>query len=354
MSSSTDNISNVAPRSVHYKACHACFESFEKETLVALPCDHYWCRDCLSRACSNVRNDIDKEIRCDAECVVPLDLAVEVVPEAESKRLKSKLEEFERPPKERYYCANRECGEFIPPVFRKFGPLAECKKCGYSTCKLCRDLEHEGECAGPTKEDEQTLALIEKEHYQKCSECCRVVERTQGCPHMTCYCGHEFCYHCGCDILECNGCGHLEPDNTPVLARIIEPSAFGPWITVEDASIVENALLSLRIMRRPRFLNGLTFWFNHLLRNDGYLGPTVLLRSDRSRVFIIDAEGTTDPEEVMVSDEMLFREFGTARLQIHADGTGTLFDTEDHIEQGDQDNVEEEAQEWDDEADWAM
>lgn len=355
MSSSTDKISNMAPRSVHYKACHACFEIFDKETLVALPCDHYWCRDCLSRACSNVRNDIDKKIRCDAECEVPLEFAVEVLPEAESKRLKSKMQELEIHPRERFYCANRNCGEWIPPVFQEVENLAKCGKCGQSTCKLCRNREHEGECAGPTKEDEQAFTLIEREGYQNCTKCCRVVERTDGCPHMTCYCGYEFCYHCGKQILKCNGCGHLEPDNTPVLARIIEPSAFGPWIASEDASIVENALLSLRIMRRPRFLNGLTSWFNHMLLNDGYHGPTVLLRADRSRVFIIDHEETADPEEMLVSDTMLFREFGTARLQVHADGTGTLFDAEENLDQDE--NEEEqggEEEEEEDEGDWNM
>lgn len=33
--------------------------------------------------------------------------------------------------------------------------------------------------------------------YQKCKKCNCVIERNEGCPHMTCKCGHQFCYGCG-------------------------------------------------------------------------------------------------------------------------------------------------------------
>ncbi|KAG9548203.1 hypothetical protein KCU79_g15040, partial [Aureobasidium melanogenum] len=266
-------------------------------------------------------------------------LALGILPEAESRRLKSKLEELEMDPRERFYCANRDCGEFIPPVSQGNDSPAGCGKCGQSTCKLCRALDHEGDCAGPTKEDEQAFALIEKEHYQKCSQCCRVVERTQGCPHMTCYCGHEFCYHCGRDILACNGCGHLEPD---VLAEF----ANAPTTPVEPWEMVEEALLSLRIMPRPINPAGLTSWFNSMLQIEGYRGPAVILGNDGSREYILSPEGMPDPEEISISDAVLYLMLDSARLEFNADGTSTLFRADEDSEQGDE--------EWDDEADWAM
>ncbi|KAG9669543.1 hypothetical protein KCU99_g702, partial [Aureobasidium melanogenum] len=339
VSSGTDKISNEAPRSIHYKTCQACLDSHDTETLVVLPCDHYWCQDCLSRACSNIRNEIDTKIRCDNECIVPLELALGVLPEVESRRLKSKLEELEMDPRERFYCANRDCGEFVPPVSHGNDISTKCERCGQSTCKLCRALDHEGDCAGPTKEDEQAFALIEKEHYQKCSQCCRVVERTQGCPHMTCYCGHEFCYHCGREILACNGCGHLEPD-------ILAEFANAPTTPVEPWEMVEEALLSLRIMPRPINPAGLTSWFNSMLHIEGYRGPAVILGNDGSREYILSPEGMPDPEEILVSDAVLFLMLDSARLEFNADGTSTLFRADEVSEQGDE--------EWDGEADWAM
>lgn len=342
MSSGTVNINNEA--SLQYKTCQACLESHEKDTLVTLPCNHYWCRNCLSRACSNVRNENDLPIACDAECTVPKEVALEVLPSAESGLLESKFQELETPTRERFYCANRACGEFIPPIFQGINIPAKCEKCGQSTCKLCRALGHEGECAGPSEEDKQAFALIEKEHYQKCSKCCRVIERTRGCSHMTCYCGYEFCYHCGRHILECNGCGHLEPDITPNFTNnFADPDE--PW-----EEMVEESLLSLRILQRPLSSAGLTSWFNFMLRNDGYRGPAIFLRNDTTREYILDPEGMPDVEELSVSDAALFSMFGTAQLQVHADGTATLFGG---FEQSDQDDDDDE-QEWDDEADWAM
>ncbi|KAG9695942.1 hypothetical protein KCU95_g8403, partial [Aureobasidium melanogenum] len=338
MSASTD-VEHVVPRSINWKDCHVCFETTEEEKMVALPCDHYWCLDCISRACSGVQHDIDKRIVCDDNCNVPLELALEVLPEAESRRLKSKLEEFEIPPKERFYCANKDCGEFIPPVPQPIDILADCEKCGHSTCKLCRALNHEGYCAGPTKEDEQAFALIEKERYQQCSQCCRVVERTQGCSHMTCPCGYEFCYHCGNPILACNGCGHLEPD---ILAEVTND----PAIPVEPWEIVEETLLSLRINDRPASPANLTSWFNGILRNEGYRGPAVILGNDGSVGFILGPEGMPNAEELEISDRMLFSMSGTARLEVHADGTSTV-----HVGEN---SDSEHGEEWDDSADWAM
>ncbi|KAG9940647.1 hypothetical protein KCU85_g9909, partial [Aureobasidium melanogenum] len=340
MSASTDNIESVVPKSVHWKDCHVCFETAEEENMVTLPCDHYWCLDCISRACSYVHNEFDKRIICNDNCDLPFELALEVLPEAESKRLKSKLEEFEIPPKERVYCASKDCGEFIPPVSQPIDILAKCEKCGHSTCKLCRALGHEGECEGPSKEDEQALALIEKERYQQCSQCCRVIERTQGCSHMTCPCGYEFCYHCGKPILACNGCGHLEPD---ILAEVTNDPAtpVGSWLMVEEA------LLSLRINNRPAAPANMTLWFNGMLRNDGYRGPAVIIGNDGSFGYILGPDGMPNPEELEISDRMLFEMSGTARLVVHADGTSTMFNAEE-------DSDSEHGEEWDDEADWAM
>lgn len=159
---------------------------------------------------------------------------------------------------------------------------------------------------------------------------------------MTCYCGYEFCYHCGKQILECNGCGHLEPD-------ILAEFANGITTPVEPWEMVEEALLSLRVMERPDSSAGLTSWFNRMLHIDGYRGPAVMLGNDGSREYIFGPEGMPDPEEISISDAVLFSMFDTARLEFNADGTSTLFRSEG-FEQNDQSSEDE----WDDGADWAM
>jgi hypothetical protein len=329
----TDNISNIdkTPASISYQTCQACRDDFEEDTLVSMPCDHYWCQDCISRACKNVRNDRDLPMRCGDKCEILEYLALEALPQEEAKVFAKKLRELDTPTRERYYCGNRDCGEFIPGVSKKFmsrvseqtGAHAVCGSCGSSTCKLCRDLQHEGDCAGPSKEDEQALALIKKKGYQKCSECSRVIERNQGCSHMSCYCGYEFCYHCGGPIGTCNGCGHLEPDvflrqpqqmiatglqSLTIVTRPESPRGLTAWFMRNPrmAEVIATAFQSLTTLPRPDSPQNLTIWFMHELHLEGFPGRTGFFLDDFTMVLALNAEARPSREEMDVSDGMLF------------------------------------------------
>ncbi|KAI4715437.1 hypothetical protein E4T48_08377 [Aureobasidium sp. EXF-10727] len=330
-SSINNNIENQAPKP---KSCHVCFDTDNTEALVTLPCDHHWCPDCIFLACSQVRNERDWPLVCDEKCSIPEELALETLPEIEATRLEEKLQELNTPARERYYCANRACGEFITTVGSS--PIADCKECGTSTCKQCRALEHEGDCEGPSQEDEQAAALIKNQGWAECSQCSRVVERTHGCPHMTCYCGHEFCYHCKGPIRECNGCGHLEPDNRPANA------------VQGGFEMIQMAVFSLRISARPVAAGGLTQWFNHRLFEDGYRGPRVFFSPDLAVHFIFALGDVPRAGELEASDNALFSLFGTARLEVQPDGTSLLFDAEEDPEE----DSEEEDQQFDEDAEW--
>jgi hypothetical protein len=352
----TDNISDIdkTPTSISYQTCQACRDDFEEDTLVSMPCDHYWCHDFISRACKNVRNDRDLPMRCGDKCEILEYLALEALPQEEAKVFANKLIELDTPTHERYYCGNRDCGEFIPGVNKRFmqrvteqtGDHVLCGSCGCSTCKLCRALQHEGDCAGPSKEDKQALALIKKKGYQKCSQCSRVVERNQGCSHMSCYCGYEFCYHCGGPIGTCNGCGHLEPDT---LLRQPQPQP-EPHRALEHQTIlpevVATALQSLTIATRPDSPQGLTAWFMHDLRMEGYRGRTGFFLDDFTMVLVLNDQGRPSQEELDVSDAMLFSLCDTYRLELLGDGTSMLVPK-------DQDD-EEEGEEYDEEAEYDM
>ncbi|KAI5211928.1 hypothetical protein E4T38_00948 [Aureobasidium subglaciale] len=67
----------------HLEICHICEG---EEILIALPCGHSWCHDCMTRGCS-------------ARC----------------------------------YCAKRNCSAFIPPALVFIDDLARCGECGTST-----------------------------------------------------------------------------------------------------------------------------------------------------------------------------------------------------------------------------
>jgi len=50
------------------------------------------------------------------------------------------------------------------------------------------------------KKDEALAAvmqLAQKEGWRRCDQCGSMVQLAHGCHHMTCRCGHHFCYKCG-------------------------------------------------------------------------------------------------------------------------------------------------------------
>ena len=44
---------------------------------------------------------------------------------------------------------------------------------------------------------QKLLALAKTKGWRVCGRCGSVVERREGCLHMTCRCAYEFCYACG-------------------------------------------------------------------------------------------------------------------------------------------------------------
>ena len=90
------------------------------------------------------------------------------------------------------------------------GPqLLNCPLCGKSTCVECGQAWHGGmTCAENqinNRDESVTVAHLKDLHMQKCTKCNFWVERSAGCDHMSCRCGHQFCYKCGAEWGSCHG-----------------------------------------------------------------------------------------------------------------------------------------------------
>lgn len=46
-------------------------------------------------------------------------------------------------------------------------------------------------------EQDRLFNVWANEHSKRCPECGRVIEKSEGCNHMTCLCGAHFCWKCG-------------------------------------------------------------------------------------------------------------------------------------------------------------
>jgi hypothetical protein len=85
--------------------------------------------------------------------------------------------------KDRTYCAWPQCSSFIRPE-NIDGGVARCGKCGTTTCAICKDQAHDGDCPqDPAIQQTRDLAI--QEGWQTCYNCHSVVELDSGCYHMT-------------------------------------------------------------------------------------------------------------------------------------------------------------------------
>ncbi|EXJ64482.1 hypothetical protein A1O7_00818 [Cladophialophora yegresii CBS 114405] len=115
------------------------------------------------------------------------------------------------------YCASPQCSTFIPEgAMVPQDELGLCPKCATATCRKCRRLMDDhavwdvAERICP-KEEEGLTKLYElgsEKKWKQCPTCLNMVEKTDGCNHMDCICGVEFCYRCGNlfdedDVCEC-------------------------------------------------------------------------------------------------------------------------------------------------------
>ena len=123
------------------------------------------------------------------------DLALDLLSEAFRAQYELWLEERAEP--NPIYCSNRMCGIFLPLRHSNGPDEIRCNRCVEATCRHCRNRFHPGrECAADIG-TQQVRGLAASQGWKACPSCAHMVERRDGCIHMTCRCGAHFCYGCG-------------------------------------------------------------------------------------------------------------------------------------------------------------
>ncbi|KAK8349755.1 hypothetical protein V6Z11_A06G166200 [Gossypium hirsutum] len=162
------------------------------------------------------------------------------------------------------YCPYRNCSILLHP--------RECLSAGASLstqsdnscveCPACRRFICV-ECGVPWRsstscEEYQNLPLEERDaaditlhllaQNKRCKpfqRCTRMIELTQGCYHMTCRCGHEFCYSCGAEYREGQQtclCALWDEDNSEdLVTHCVQESEQWAWETFNSLPTIMDA-----------------------------------------------------------------------------------------------------------------
>nr|BAB08302.1 mutator-like transposase [Arabidopsis thaliana] len=122
---------------------------------------------------------------------------------------KRKMEEDLIPDAEKIYCPYRSCSMLMSKTElsreAEQSNVRACIKCSELFCIDCKVPWHSDlSCADYKRIHSERLVndmmlkvLANDQMWRQCSECKHMIELTEGCNHITCRCGYEFCYRCG-------------------------------------------------------------------------------------------------------------------------------------------------------------
>ncbi|KAF5354506.1 hypothetical protein D9758_012409 [Tetrapyrgos nigripes] len=223
------------------RRCLVCSETISPLTYFEAPCGHFYCESCLEDFVnSSVQDESSFPPQC---CRKPFPLGPDLLEPSPSssssrtstsstssnysislalsnsnwtlvRRLHEKSREFSIASKDRVYCPNPRCSIFIgstntlPTLALKHSPSQFlCPSCNTTICRHCKQLQSahihhvlgRPQCPPSPSEllDRQARDLAKSQKWQTCPGCKHMVEKTEGCFHMVCRCGEEFCYGCG-------------------------------------------------------------------------------------------------------------------------------------------------------------
>ena len=156
------------------------------------PCNHSFCRECL-------KNMIDRGLadrsglppRCCGAPILPRHAKPGVnLPQRLLDDLERYTEELTAP--NPTYCSNKACLAWIPdrepPKSTEQSEVARvlvCPKCAAMTCVGCKNASHPGSPCQEDVEANKIRRLAMREGWRVCPQCKNMVEKPDGCSHMT-------------------------------------------------------------------------------------------------------------------------------------------------------------------------
>jgi hypothetical protein len=182
--------------------CIACGDKVPPKQSFRAPCAHRYCRECIANfAKASMKDESLYPLQC-CQIRMPAKKVDRQLPKSLQTRFRAKTVEYSVPPATRVYCANQKCSAFLCSSDTRKANMT-CRVCGTTMCLACKNRRHPGEGCVEAGLQRDLKNLAEDKNWQSCPGCRAIVERTDGCSHITCRCSTHFCYRCGARWRKC-------------------------------------------------------------------------------------------------------------------------------------------------------
>eukprot|EP00262_Sarcandra_glabra_P016387 TRINITY_DN5329_c0_g1_i1.p1 TRINITY_DN5329_c0_g1~~TRINITY_DN5329_c0_g1_i1.p1 ORF type:complete len:550 (-),score=87.71 TRINITY_DN5329_c0_g1_i1:261-1910(-) len=219
----TKHVEPTASKNVK-EACSICLEDADASQMFSVDgCLHRYCFSCMKQhvevkllhgmmpGCPHEGCNMKLDVNSSKKFLTPKLTQIMI----------ERIKEASIPETEKFYCPYPKCSALMsrsdiirPPqesssihqaVIRSV--IRKCIKCNGLFCLNCKVpwhvkmTCHEYKLSHPyaRAEDAKLQSLAKQKLWRQCVKCNHMIELAEGCFHMTCRCGYEFCYTCGAE-----------------------------------------------------------------------------------------------------------------------------------------------------------
>ncbi|KJA22746.1 hypothetical protein HYPSUDRAFT_201842 [Hypholoma sublateritium FD-334 SS-4] len=201
-----DALDDIFPGDSDKETCPICYDDVSNPE--ELGCGHTYCSGCLRHYLTSAVDTKMFPLLCmgnEAQCKVPI--AIPAIrrflhPHAFQNLIEATFVSYlEQHPQELKYCTTPDCKQIYRRNLNK--TLLQCPSCYSTICPSCDGEAHEGMTCeerriqqDPAEQERLNDELAREHGFKKCPSCSVLIEKTEGCNHMTCRCGAHICWIC--------------------------------------------------------------------------------------------------------------------------------------------------------------
>ncbi|CAI9267633.1 unnamed protein product [Lactuca saligna] len=181
-------------------------------------CGHQFCSDCIREHVSVKIKENMAEVKCpDPKCkrLIGPELCGSIVPKEVLERWEDALCESLILGTQKFYCPFKDCSAMLVDDGGEAVTSSECPNCHRLFCAQCKVAWHSDMDCNEFKslskdernpEDLMLMQLAKNKQWKRCPRCNYIVEKREGCHHISCRCGQHFCYGCGKEHVGSHAC----------------------------------------------------------------------------------------------------------------------------------------------------